>query len=165
MKTRKKRERKEPLEEELPQKEEKTKKQGKKVAAQGASPQKATRSPQKTKSPSPRKKGNSVRAKPIQLEGPQFHGPETNSAVRQSQEVLQYESINQLALANMRQMIQEGSHDQQEAAELLRGVNAANSQFVLAEVALKTSWEAEPNGEKVNAMRMHSATLGPCCRQ
>jgi hypothetical protein len=41
METRKKRERKEPLEEELPQKEEKTKKQGEKVAAQCASPQKA----------------------------------------------------------------------------------------------------------------------------
>jgi hypothetical protein len=49
----------------------------------------------------------------------------------------------------MRQMNQDGSHDQQEAAELLRGVNAANSQFVLTEVALKTSsWEAEPNGEE-----------------
>ena len=29
---------------------------------------------------------------------------------------------------------------------MLRGVNAANSQFVLTEVVLKTSWEAEPNG-------------------
>ena len=135
------------------------------MAAQGVSPQKATRSPQKTKSPSPRKKGNPVRAKHIQLEGPQFHGPETNSAVRQSQEVLQYESINQLALANMRQMIQEGSHDQQEAAELLRGVNAANSQSVLTEVALKNSWEAELNGEDGNAMRKLSTTLGLCCRQ
>jgi hypothetical protein len=67
------------------------------------------------------------------------------------QEVLQHEhlkSINQFALANMRQMNQDGSHDQQEAAELLRGINAANSQFVLTKVALKTSWEAEPNGEE-----------------
>jgi hypothetical protein len=41
-----------------------------------------------------------------------------------------------------------GYHDQQEAAELLLGVNAASSQFVLTEVALKTSWEAEPDGEE-----------------
>ena len=39
----------------------------------------------------------------------------------------------------MRQMNQDGSHGQQEAAELLSGVNAANSQFVHTEVALKTS--------------------------
>ena len=48
----------------------------------------------------------------------------------------------------MRQMNQDGSHGQQEAAELLSGVNAANSQFVLTKVALKTSWEAEPNEDE-----------------
>jgi hypothetical protein len=48
----------------------------------------------------------------------------------------------------MRQMNQDGSHGQEEAAELLSGVNAANSQFVLTEVALKTSWEAEPNEDE-----------------
>jgi hypothetical protein len=82
--------------------------------------------------------------------------------------VLQYEylkSINQLALAIMRQMNQDGSHGQQETAELLSGVNAANFQFVLTEVALKTSWEAEPKKTNGNAIRMHSATLGPCCRR
>ena len=65
--------------------------------------------------------------------------------------MLQYEylkSINQLALAIMRQMNQDGSHGQQETAELLSGVNAANFQFVLTEVALKTSWEAEPNEDE-----------------
>ena len=42
-----------------------------------------------------------------------------------------------------------GYHDHQEAAQkLLRGVNAANSQFVITEVALKTSWEAKPDGEE-----------------
>ena len=67
----------------------------------------------------------------------------------------------------MRQMNQDGGYyDQQEVAELLLGVNAASSQFVLTEVALKTSWEAEPDGEERERQeRMHSATLGPYCRQ
>ncbi len=45
-------------------------------------------------------------------------------------------------------MNQDGSHDQLEAAELLRAVNLANTQFVLTEVVFKISWKAEPNGEE-----------------
>ena len=56
---------------------------------------KKPRKARKKRSPHPR-------AEPIQFECPEFHGPENNPTVRQSQEALQYEhlkSINQLALA------------------------------------------------------------------
>ncbi len=70
----KKRERNETLVEEVPPPKKKlNKKRPKKVAT----PRKSPKTPRSTgKSPSPQKKGKRARAKPIQLEGPEFGPPE-----------------------------------------------------------------------------------------
>ena len=76
MVTRKKPEQKEPLPEEIPSV---TAKRAKKVATpskSSTSPPKRPRTPAIPKSPSPRKKGNAVRAKPIQLDRPEIGPPE-----------------------------------------------------------------------------------------
>ena len=142
METRKKKEKREPEIEEI----EKKGKRGKKVAKL---PKKQA-TPAKKPATSPRGK-NSVRAEPIQLEGPAFHGPQERDTTQESAGSLEnahFESINQLALANMSQMTRDGDQNNQLAAEdLMDQVNAANAQFVIPDSALKSSWVAEPDEE------------------
>ena len=95
------------------------------------------------KSPSPRKKGNVVRAVPIQLEGPEFRPFEEPIAPASDLPSLtalgnaHRHAINQLSLAKMRQMNLEGGVNNYEVAEkLLAHVNEANAHFFLTDASL-----------------------------
>ncbi len=158
METRKRTARKDPQAEEIeshPNKKKAVKKQTKAPETPAKTTAKPAKASGKPKPAAQRKKGNPVRAEPIHLDGPEFHGPqegppktaETNSQERLASAHL--ESINQLALASVKHMIQdEGNTDQQEAAELLDNLNAANAQFVITEAALLSSWMDEPTDEE-----------------
>ena len=169
METRKKRERNETQVEEIPPPKEKlSKKRPKKVAAPPKSTLGSPKIPRSTgKSPSPQKKGKGARAEPIQLEGTEFGPPEEPPVQTDQPSLIALENaylhaFNQLSLVYMRHVNQEEeANNQQMAVEQQTYVKEANAQLVLTNASLRRKWEAEPDDEERERLKMTSSTRGP----
>ena len=155
------------VEEVPPPKQKLNKKQPKKMTLPRKSTLGSPKTPRKRgKSPSPQKKGKGARAE-LQLEGPEFGPPEeppvqTNQPSLIALENAHLHAFNQLSLVNMRQVNQEEeANNQQVAVEQRTYVNEANAQLVLKDAALRRKWEAEPDDEKRERLKMTFSTRGP----